>query len=114
MNESTKAVINVWYGQYIPIDINNELDWDESFQSNYPNPEELTIIKNEFEHLSKEAQEVVSLIYNAPYTILQLLSTRKREAITVNSIENFLIESGWPRPRIKRVFKELKNFSTNL
>lgn len=111
MNESTQAVLDVWYGQFIPID---KMIDDEIFQSSYPNPEKLMIIKDEFEHLSNEAKEVVNLIYDAPYTILQLLSTRKLEKITGNSIESFLEESGWPRPRIKRVFKELRTFARNL
>ena len=111
MNEATQAVVNVWYGQFIPID---KMIDDEVFQSPYPNPEKLMIIKDEFEHLSNEAKEVVNLIYDAPYTILQLLSTRKLEKITSNSIENFLEESGWPRPKIKRVSKELRTFVKNL
>lgn len=109
------SAFDAWYGFYFQIEqVIKEPDWEESFHSNYPNPESLVIIKDEFEHLSGEAKEVVGLIYNAPYTILQLFSTRKRENITIGSIENFLVESGWPRPRINRVFKELKNFTKNL
>jgi hypothetical protein len=111
MNEATQAVLDVWYGEFIQFDKVTE---DEVFQSSYPNPEKLMIIKDEFEHLSGEAKEIVNLIYDAPYTILQLFSTRKLEKITGNSIENFLIESGWPHPKIKRVFKELRIFARNL
>jgi len=64
--------------------------------------------------LSNEAKEVVGLIYNAPYTIIQLLSTRKRETITLTSIERFLIESGWSKKRVQKTVRELKNFSSNL
>jgi hypothetical protein len=114
MNEATRALMDVWYGQYIPLDYNKELDWDEAFEHKFPNPEKLTIIKDEFEHLSNEAKEVVGLIYNAPYTILQLLSTRKRETITHRSIEQYLLASGWSRLKVRRTLKELKNFSQNL
>jgi len=115
MNAELTAIYEVWFAEYVPLVCDLEGEWVEfPFPSESPNPEKLIILKDEFEHLSNEAKEVVGLIYNAPYTILQLLSTRKREAITIRSIENFLLESGWPRPRIKRVFKELRNFSTNL
>jgi len=112
MNSTITKAFDAWCGNYISIS-NKELEWDE-LHSNLPDPEKILIMKDEFSHLSNEAKEVVGLIYNAPYTILQLMKTQKRENLTIGSIEVFLIENGWSKKRVAKVFRELKSFVKNL
>jgi hypothetical protein len=115
MSKDLQAICDVWFGEYVPIVCDLEGEWNDfPFPSNYPNPESLTIVKDEFEHLSKEAKEVVGLIYNAPYTIMELFSTRKKKNITARSLELFLVESGWTKFKTKKVLNELTNFAQNL
>lgn len=78
-------------------------------------PEEILIRKNAFEVLSSEAQEIVSIIFNAPAEVLETFTSPKYNRIHKKRIGEYLMkEKKWPASLINTCFNELKSFCSAL
>jgi hypothetical protein len=74
------------------------------------NPERMVIASQSLSSLSKEAVDVVNLIFNLPEEFVSLVSGKAtHQMVTMNMIRVYLVkQKGWSHPLIERVFRDLK------
>ena len=70
-------------------------------------PESLLLSKEKITSLSEEAQEVISIIFNAPQELLSMIPLHK-ENIAITKLSFYLKSMGWKRCVILKTFSEIK------
>lgn len=65
--------------------------------------------------LSNEAKYVLDLIFNAPYEVLQLITTPKKKDITIPRITTYLRKfMGWETKQVAHTLAEIQTYVDNL
>jgi hypothetical protein len=97
-----------------PLSFDSESTIEDSLVHQEINPEAFLIKKDCFQKLSKESKEVISIIFNSPREVLELITSKQYKIISKKTIQKFLLENrGWSKRKVSRCFEELKVFSTS-
>jgi hypothetical protein len=73
------------------------------------NPEEKVIFRDSINRLSKEAKEVIGLVFNTPVELVEFVKYEKDGcALTLNILRNYLRYYGWEYRIIENAFQEIK------
>lgn len=71
--------------------------------------------KESFERLSDEAKDVVMLILETPFELLQMLFTDNWGLFSRRRLRRFLRKrNGWDKWKTKRVLKELRSYTKEI
>ncbi|NCN87237.1 hypothetical protein GW932_05375 [archaeon] len=75
--------------------------------ANRENPEKLLLRKEKITKMSKEAQEIVRIIINAPQEMIDMISLN-RDHISSMDLKKYLKNKGWKLRVILKTFSEIK------
>jgi len=78
------------------------------------NPEDFLIRKDEYNHLSTEAKEIINIILNSPQEILELFITPKRKNISISRLKVILSKCWNSSLMVESAFKEIKRWVKKL
>lgn len=77
-------------------------------------PEEITIKKDAFKHLSEGAKAILEIILIAPAEVIDSLKTPKYDKISKRKLLKYLKEGGWGFLEAEGCFSELKEFISEI
>ena len=93
------------------IDQNNYLDVNDptvmALMPEKNTPEKLLVRKDNVNKLSREAQQVIEIIYNAPRELLMMIPINK-EFISSHNLKKYLKKNGWCRHNILKAFHDIR------
>jgi hypothetical protein len=97
------------------IESSTELDDEEVvLHSPYIDQERLLIKKSEFENLSKDAQEIINQIINAPPEFFNLIKTPQRGIISKGMLYNLFSDLWHSEFIVREVFNEIEEWIKTL
>jgi len=74
--------------------------------SRAPSPERTFLFREMLARLSKEAQEVVSIVFDTPSELIEMTMGRE-PGINKNNLTKYLRTQGWKYPAIKNAFSQI-------
>lgn len=72
-----------------------------------PEPEDILFFKEILEELSSDAKEVIKIVFETPWELIQMLPPKQPRGINKHQIKKYLRNQGWPFPKILISFQEL-------
>ena len=73
------------------------------------NPERVLLFKEKLEALSKEAQEVVEVLFHAPAELLSLMPSFHSPYLFRGPLKRYLRSKGWKVKEVSNAFREIRN-----
>lgn len=113
-DETWLIVINLMYRKDAVMDYTH-VPFDQYDKMILPHdPEELLIRKDNYQNLSREAQEIIQTILESPKEVLSLITTSKLGLFSKRVLKKYLMKKGWREKEVNEVFTELSVYVNGL
>jgi hypothetical protein len=103
------------YGErpYVELSTFSEGDEPSGFPSN-DNPERTFLKKETTRNLSKEAKDIIRLIFTSPSEVIEELVTPVHECYSKRKICKMLQKKGWERKKVLKAFAEIRIYVSEI